>query len=148
MIPPILALPILLSAGFIGVERLVLLRLATQSLEWPRTRARIVAATNNIAFFQDPVARFTADLAYEYRIGDHSYTGTKVRFGGYLFRHTARRVAYHYQAGSSVQVAYNPARPEQAVLEPGAILTDYIVLCGCLAWIVVGVYVGFLQHAS
>jgi uncharacterized protein DUF3592 len=148
MIPPILGLPVLVVSGFASLERTILLRLAIRSRTWPRASGYIVAAARDVPVFQDPVARFSPALAYEYTVGDASYTGTRVRFGGYKFLNTARRIGYRYPPSSKVHVAYNPERPDQAVLEPGTTLGDYGTLFGCVGWAVFGVYVAFLQRAS
>lgn len=66
------------------------------------------------------------EIAYAYEIAGASFTGERVHAGSSLglfnpgmSEAKARETVERYPVGASVQVAYDPTRPERAVLEPG-----------------------------
>lgn len=64
---------------------------------------------------------YAADVRYEYEVGGEKYTGSEISFASASARdtRTAERLVHRYPEGKSVQVSYNPVKPEAAVLEPG-----------------------------
>ena len=55
---------------------------------------------------------------YSYAVGGQTYTGKRIGYGFNRFDlGTARKKLEQYPQGSSVEVRYNPEKPEEAVLE-------------------------------
>lgn len=64
---------------------------------------------------------WTAVVRYEYEAGGNKMVGRRVRIQAEtLGRRAAEAVAARYAPGAAVEVRYDPARPEVAVLDPSA----------------------------
>lgn len=95
------------------------------SAGWPTTEGEVVetqirreeSATGED---DDTMVRFYPEIRYTYRVLGQTYTGTRLSFGGpagYLNRAEAAAVLNRYPVGGRVMVYYNPANPQEAVLE-------------------------------
>lgn len=62
-----------------------------------------------------------SDVVYRYKVGDVSYTGARVAFGGFVSKgpSAAGAVVEKYAPGRPVKVYYAVNNPREAVLEPG-----------------------------
>jgi hypothetical protein len=61
--------------------------------------------------------------SYSYRVGDNTYTGTRIRLGDFSDIGTrkyedARAEIDHFKVGAVTAVFYDPANPSSSVLEP------------------------------
>ncbi len=93
---------------------------ARAALGWP-TAAGTVAASEVASFKTKRGRQFMAQVAYSYEVAGTQHSGNRLRFGHYAGAlATAEADAGRYKPGSAVQVRYDPARPEQSVLEAGA----------------------------
>jgi hypothetical protein len=111
---------------------------------WPAVTGRITASR------LVPGRRTAAaDVAYAYAIGGRTYTGNRVqvahRLGDFLIamshRH-AQTLLERYPPDATVLVYYDPARPEEAVLEPGegSHLVRVLVIAGCVVMVVAAIF--------
>jgi hypothetical protein len=97
---------------------------ARASARWPRAAGEIDRSELRVVGYdEDGEPERRTSIRYRYRVGGDSYTGARVFFGDSLalrFAGPGRRRLAAYPAGRAVEVAYDPADPTRAVLEPGA----------------------------
>ena len=97
------------------------LSMVWQSRYWQRTRGVIHSSevVPNRRCNGLPGYHYVVDC--EYRVGDLELNGPHVRVGKffYMSRALAQRTVDRYPAGTEVDVFFDPAYPECAVLEPG-----------------------------
>jgi len=74
-------------------------------------------------------------IAYDYRVDNGSYVGTRLRFGPILNLPVEHWIRTH-QPGAKVTVAYDPGRPKISVLEPG--VSFVLAICLAIAVVFVG----------
>ncbi len=93
---------------------------AASSATWPTTTAVIVRS--DIARRDDDSGNsFVPDIEYRYTVDGQDLTSKGLRAGMKVLysRKVARSVANEYHAGQLVMIAYDPANPSNALLEPG-----------------------------
>lgn len=96
-----------------------------RSLDWPSTPGQILSArivesddgSNN----GEGSRRFTVSLEYRYSVAGASLRGTRIRVvtEGHRELAAAQAELQRYPLGASVEVFYDPARPESSVLTRG-----------------------------
>ncbi|MEI6666646.1 MAG: DUF3592 domain-containing protein [Acidobacteriota bacterium] len=99
-------------------------RKAQASQSWPSVSGRIVAArvesetTHGDADSADSTSYYPA-IQYEYQVGSALLRGSSIAFDrrGYARQSSADKALLAYQVGASAQVYYNPAKPNDCVLE-------------------------------
>jgi len=88
---------------------------------WARTKGEIIASKAAAENFHadDQDSDCTATVRYRYTVGQKTYEGDDIAFGGqgHTTRLLAEQIVAKYPAGAQVEVFYNPKRPSQAVLE-------------------------------
>lgn len=88
---------------------------------WPRTRGRIVSSrVESRTVKRTTEASCTGNFArieFEFRIGNRTLRGNRVSIGEQAPDFQVRETLDRYPVGREVDVFYNPANPEQAVLE-------------------------------
>jgi hypothetical protein len=106
-------------------------RLARASARWPTAAGTITTAdvieeeieeANNERTSIRKIHRYQVDLRYAYQVGKRDFVGTAENWGWtgiYGLRELAEKAAGRYAPGQPVTVYYDPARPGNAVLEPG-----------------------------
>jgi Protein of unknown function (DUF3592) len=97
-----------------------------QSEHWPTVTGKIAVAELGKHIDRDSdnttsSTTYSADISYDYLVDDVAYVNSAVHFGSLNSSDpsVARRLLQRYPVGKQVTVYYNPARPQQAVLEPG-----------------------------
>src|SRR5262249_30050366 len=102
-------------------------RTAALSLSWPKAAGTIMRSTVRAARSQGgentgSTTTYRPDIAYSYSVNEKAYTGQRVRAGSAYVRtqKAAEAILEPYPVGRSVEVAYAPARPEMAMLDPGS----------------------------
>jgi hypothetical protein len=129
---------LLLTIGALQIYR------GEQSKEWPTVPGVITVAELGKQSDRDSDGRtsttYRADISYDYLVNDTAYVNGNVHFGSMQSSDpsTARAVLKRYPVGKSVTVYYNPARPQQAVLEPGVAAVAWILPALGLLFAVVG----------
>ena len=88
---------------------------------------------------------YSPKIEYEYTLMGQKYTGTKLAFGyaSYDYRTASEKIA-PYQPGTSVQVHYDPSKPDNAVLETRAAGAITLLIVG-IVFIVFAAIFGFLK---
>jgi hypothetical protein len=97
-----------------------------RSTKWPTVNGVITVAELGKHIDRDTDRKttsttYSADISYDYWIDDVPYVNGNVHFGSMRSSDPsmARTILQRYPVGKPVTVYYNPARPQQAVLEPG-----------------------------
>lgn len=110
----------ILALGY-GVQ---LVRQAQASMDWP-TAEGVIILSKTTSRHRLRGGRLTeADIRYAFTVDGHEWRGHTVRFGqtfagGFSGRRAAQQRVQRYPRGRSVAVHYDPADPNQSVLEPG-----------------------------
>lgn len=116
------------------------IRLARASLAWPTAPGR-VTATEIQEYYNSSGRNCTPCIAFEYEVGGRILQGDALRIGvtpsgSNLY---AQSVTEKYPVGTAVRVAYDPADPSRAVLEPGPRLELYLAPFGAILVVAAGV---------
>lgn len=105
-----------------------------QSTQWPTVLGVITISELGKHVDRDTDTRATsttyrADITYDYVVDDVVYVNGNVYFGSMQSSDptAARMLLKRYPVEKRVTVYYNPARPQQAVLEPGISATAWIL---------------------
>jgi hypothetical protein len=106
-------------------------RQAKDSAQWPTAAGTITTSTIIEERIEDRnddeknlvriTLRYRVDLRFAYRVGQRDFIGTTWMWGWtpiYGGRDLAEKVVSKYTQGQPVTVYYDPARPDNAVLEP------------------------------
>jgi hypothetical protein len=99
---------------------------AAASRRWPRAPGVVSRAFLDRSESDEGPA-YLLKVTCRYRVGDSEYNCDRLRFGIALWSHRSKssfsRALKKYVVGKSVEVAYNPEKPEESVLEPGFALS-------------------------
>lgn len=124
-----------------------ILKNANASSAWPTvqgevTKSKVEKKTERVK--RDGVSRvqttFSANVQYRYAVEGLTYSGGKVSFGDHGgSQEHARQVVSRYPVGKTVEVFYDPQKPEAAVLESGAAWSSYLVLGIGMGSIIAGI---------
>lgn len=133
----------LLMLGFIlGVIGALSVRRAASSAGWPAAPGEILSSR-----VEQGEGGTVARVRYRYRVSEKTYTGARVSFRGAgmlpgLPAEPPEAAVSRYPSGRVVQVHYDPAAPDRAVLEPGAGLPAYLPLAAGGLFFVLGLVAG------
>ena len=113
-------------ASYLRLRRLVL-----ASHDWPKAPGKIVSAAVSTVYERNSgdtestinrtAKKYRADIQYAYRVGQRDFAAAAISLGWaplYGFARDAEAVIAKYPAGTKVDVYYDPANPERAVLQP------------------------------
>lgn len=89
---------------------------ARASGTWPSVDGEVVTSRVE-RHTNDEGTHHSADIEYRYRVDGKEFKSNVIVIGGHGY--SAHGVVSRYPQGQSVNVAYNPSKPHQAVLEPG-----------------------------
>lgn len=116
-----------------------------QSKAWPTVQGKIAVAELGKRVDRDSdnstvSTTYSADISYDYIVDDVAYVNGDLHFGSVSSSDpsSARRLLQRYPVGKVVTVYYNPAQPQQAVLEPGIAGVTWILPVIGLIFAVVG----------
>lgn len=109
-------------------------QLGKQSKDWPVAKGSVIQSkiekrteTTGSGSNRRKVVRSYAVVKYTYAVGNRDYQSSRIAFGQ---SKNAHEIVVRYPKGKSIQVYYDPQKPDQAVLEPGADPTFSIVFIG------------------
>lgn len=117
---------------------------ALSSYGWEETKATV--KDNQLSKTQRTHSRthkiirvFTAKLTYEYTVGSQSYEGTTKKMAEHAKdgEKIHQKMLEQYPIGSNLTVYYNPAKPEQSIMQKGfnsLHLLLSVMLIGGLGW--------------
>lgn len=117
-------------------------RLARASAAWPRVAGEIVASAavkRRVSTSDGVDETLSARITYVYQVAGRRHQGNRVIAGplGVLF---ARRAVRRYRKGDACRVAYDPARPQSSVLEPGLHVVHWLFPAMGLLFLALGVW--------
>jgi Protein of unknown function (DUF3592) len=133
---------VILALGVYGTVR------GAMTLKWPRTEATITSAEllRQTTTGRGPDGRSIEEswnsfhVLYQYRVGDRDYVAGGVEPYDYGMQNSAgaEKMRQRHPIGSQAQVAYDPANPAVAYLEPGPSsfalalsgIGSFMLLCG------------------
>lgn len=115
---------------------------------WPTVPGRVVSCRVDVEESSDNDGNtstwYNPVVTYGYTVGDRELQGTRLRFGNYrsASHKKAEAALAPYAPGTAPTVRYNPAKPEECVLEttrPGPV---YLLMAAVgLIFVVVGVLI-------
>ncbi len=109
---------------------------AFESRQWPSTTGEILNSVIVERWERDYQDReystkYEAVVQYKYTVMEKEYISKRLSFNSKIrttFRSVAEKEALRYKPGMAVEVYYDPAMPNEAVLMPGADFRLYIML--------------------
>ena len=81
---------------------------------------------------------YEPNVLYRYYLDGREIVAHRIRMGGvfgFSWRGPADSLVRRYPKGTGVTLAYNPDKPDEAVLEPGSTRTAWVGVALSLAWI-------------
>ena len=130
--------------SFFGVRQLMR---AQASTTWPTVTGVVMISElgKQMGNERDESTTYSADISYDYVANDRSYVNGAISFDGVISSDpsTARRLLKRYPVGKQVTVYYNPADPQDAVLEPGPTAGSWFLPSFGGSFVVVGIAVFF-----
>ena len=115
-----------------------LIRKARASTEWPAAQGTVESSAVDVKRERERDSdgdvhyetKYIPRIVYRYQVEGTDYYGEQISFGNTSSRspNWAYRIRDQYSPGMEVSVYYDPANPQEAVLQPGAKWTTYIVL--------------------
>lgn len=124
---------VLVAIGGVAVGHAFLsLSRGVASEEWPETAGEILESSVDAQSGRGG-AVYVPSIRYRYAIGQSSYEGDRITFGGPVgtsWRRPAEEAVRRYAKGKRVVVRFHPADPAISVLEPGARWYTYAELLG------------------
>lgn len=130
-------------------------QLGMQSKDWPVAKGSVIQSEiekrtefTGTGSSRRKVVKSYAVVKYTYSVGNREFQSGRITFGQ---SKNAHNTVARYPKGRSIQVHYDPQKPDQAVLEPGADATLSLVFIGLgvvLALIGLRVAAGFWKRAK
>lgn len=101
---------------------------AQAAKSWPQADGTIT--TSEVVRLETGKIRYEADVQYEYKVDQGQYAGDVVRLRGNTTdtKKDAEKIAKKYPVGTPVKVFYNEDDANDALLEPGADIVNYIIM--------------------
>lgn len=120
-----------------------LLQRARASRTWPATEGRI-SSSQAQTFGRGGKAIL---VYYEYSVNGQAYTGKRLRFAPplNLSFEAAQAALLNYRPGSSIQIHYNPASPNDSVVEPGVVSYLWYYIAGSVGFFVLTITIYLSQ---
>lgn len=116
--------------GGLGYWGWTILQDARASATWPNTPGQVVSSDVRHSTDSEGGDSYSPEVTYQYSVNDQSYQADRIKFGenSYNSNRRAQEEVDRYPVGRTVDVYYDPAEPEKAVLEPGVSGGSYIVI--------------------
>ncbi len=136
--------------GYYGYR---LIRKARASAGWPAAQGKIESSTVDVEKERERDSdgdihyktKYIPNIVYQYQVDGMDFMGDQISFGSTSSSSPgwAYKMRDQYPEGSEVAVYYDPEKPQEAVLQPGAKGTTYIVLVIGVAFAITGVLIFF-----
>jgi len=138
----LLALFLLISAVFLGLEASVKIHTGWQHHNWPVVNGTVTGG------YISGIRAFQPEISYQYEILGKVYTGqtdlNTPGFGNRRYRRdTAEQILADYPAGSMVRIHYDPVHPEISLIRPGPFYSDYMQLSLGTVCFILGIFILF-----
>jgi hypothetical protein len=118
---------------------------AKQTTKWPTVEGKIESSeviqqpNNHDTESHGPM--YSANVCYSYAVNDRTYKSNSIWSGANYSSSSSgeqQRIVDRYPQGKVVAVHYDPEHPGEAVLEPGAFFTSYIMYVVGWFFLVIG----------
>ena len=111
-------------------------RRAQAAQAWPASQGQVLAAVVGVQSGDDGPTYFPR-ITYTYSVNGQAYQNDRLVIGGGISgsRGPAEQIVARYPAGSQVPVYYNPANPQEAVLERRSGSTRFLVGLGAFLFL-------------
>jgi hypothetical protein len=124
------------------IQGAVVLYKAYGSTKWPSSQGVVISST--VSFHSGSAKRrsyYTPDVSYRYMAGSIWYVGDTICFASIATHNKTDmgQIAGRYPVGREVTVYYNPADPQESVLEPGATFDSWTKVLGASIFLLMGV---------
>jgi len=117
---------------------------SNEAQQWPQTNGQMISSLLSIDHLpklvdpgSDPTRWYGTDVRYEYTVADRKYISDRLSFEVWGTRSptTALNIMNKYRHQHKVSVYYNPAYPQESILEPANIgdISIPVMLGGLLA---------------
>ena len=107
-------------------------QLGLQCGRWPHTRGHVIESRVD----ESNLETASPKVRYRYTVGHQEFIGWRVSYSGYgVSRQKMQAYIAAYPPGRTVEVYYDPARPERAVLDNRP-SRDWLL------WVIVGLLLG------
>lgn len=130
--------------SFLGVRQFMR---AQASPTWPTVTGVVTISElgKHVGNERATSTTYRADISYDYVANDRSYVNGAINFATVNSSDpaAARRLLKRYPVGKQVTVYYNPAEPQEAVLEPGPAAGSWFLPLFGGGFVVVGIAVFF-----
>ena len=135
--------------AFITSFTLLAVKRGKQSEQWQKCEGKVVSAEVEEERRYDPEdgtsVYYYPRVHYEYQVGDKTYQGKKLKMlEASMSKKKANETIASFSTGSTVEVYYDPQKPEQAVLQPGTQKFSYVFLVVGMLCILAGLVMAFL----
>jgi hypothetical protein len=110
------------------------IRWGKQSEWWPDTEGTVLTSRTRRQGGDVHSRQYLVDVRYEYEVGGQVYTSGRRTFGRKHITgwQSAHDVADEYPSGATVRVYYHPDNPKLAVLEPGIVWDNAVLMVVCV----------------
>jgi len=128
----------LLAGGLLLLFALRARRKSAASLDWPSTEGTVISSqvqTNTSTDEEDRVSySFSPRVEYAYIVNGQEYRGRRLHYGVTESRRKAdaEHQAIRYPPGMKVKIFYNPANPQEAVLEQRSVSATLALVLGII----------------
>ena len=115
--------------------------LAKASVEWPSVPGKVERSEVVRSRDSDGDTMYRAEIIYRYAVNGEPLESDQRRIGATTSSSSSKgayKVTRAYPEGKDVTVYYNPAAPEEAVLEPGVFLESKILWYVGIVFMVLG----------
>ena len=123
---------------------------AYASTSWPVAQGKIEQSVVKASYSSAGSRTFRpetykAEVDYRYTVAAVSFVGHRVAFGDYGSSDPtdAEEVVSRYPTGSNIEVRYDPASPEESVLDPGIKIQAFFAPAAGLAFLLAGLVMAF-----
>jgi hypothetical protein len=107
------------------------------SRRWPQAQGRILRSFVLVHKHDDGGESFVPQIEFEYLVEGRTHRGMRLQYGriGSGSRRRAERVLAPFPAGASVRVFFDPRKPADAVLVPGAARGNAVIVLAGVAFL-------------
>lgn len=113
---------------------------ARASATWPATEGEVIESHLDRHRSRKKKTTYSATVIYRYEVDGADFEGDEVWAGQYSSssRSGMQKIVSQYPVGANVSVYYSPDDPAEAVLQPGAFTSSYLVFGAGMLFVVVG----------
>lgn len=120
-----------------GTIALFILRRLAATRSWAPTTGQVVSSRIVLTSSGEGTSE-SPEVIYSYRIMGQEYQSSRIQVGGMISGTGARKVVNRYPIGSTVQLFYDPNKPNDSVLERKSNMLWFLSGMGLLFFLIFG----------